>query len=245
LSIQKTVNPTGILGVSNPVGGYPGISIFNGQLSQMVGREQLSGIFEDDMNLDYIQNCRAAWDGRFYHLLYPSGSETQPDKWAAIDFSKFSQNSDIRIAKWEDLSAQSIDVDKQTKKVYIGGSDGVARQNSGTESVDVEIETCDFVGPPDAGVALANTTKTLETIKYNIDTGGETVQLRVIIDGEVKSWDDDSEYKEISGTGDKVQVIRSLPNTFEGYVFSLRVTGTGLTTFKVYTPWELEYNATP
>uniref|UniRef100_A0A6M3IZZ8 Uncharacterized protein n=1 Tax=viral metagenome TaxID=1070528 RepID=A0A6M3IZZ8_9ZZZZ len=237
-SIAKAVNPAGILGISNPIGGSPGISLFNGQVSQILANQQLTEIFEDDLNHDYIHKCRGVWDGRYYHVLYPSGSNTEPDKWLAVDLVKAPE---LRVAFWMDLNARSIDIYDQGSQVYVGGYDGYVRQNSGTESRNIQVETHDLIG---GKVEIANTLKTLKELKYNIDTGTKQVSLEIIIDGENATWPDGTTSCLINGTGDKIQVKRGFPTNFRGYKFSFRITGTGLSTMNLYSPWQVDFDVT-
>lgn len=234
-TIEKCTNPSGILGVSAPMGKTPGISIFNGQLSTMITSPKFDYIFNDDLNQDYIHKCRAKWDGRIYHLLYPSGSNTEPDKWAAFDLRR---SPDIRLAFWQDLNGQSIDVDDQSTKIYIGGSDGYVRQNSGSESIDIEINTKNLVGD----LRLTNKIKTLKELRYALDTDSTDVTLEIWIDGTQQKWPDGSNSKSISGSNDLVQVIKDLPPNFQGYQYTLKISGSSLSTFEIYSPWEVEFS---
>jgi len=235
-TICKCGKPAGLLGVSNPLGGTPGISLFNGQLSQIITSPKFDYIFEDDLNQDAIGNCRADWDGTHYHLLYPSGTATQPDKWAAFDLSRY---PDVRLAFWKDLNGQSVDVDRQSSKIYIGGSDGYVRQNSGLESLNIDIRTHDLIGGKEE---YSNHIKTLKELKYAINTGNEDVTLEIYIDGIQATWPDGDISQAIKGADDTVQYIRSFPNNFAGYKFELRVYGSNLSEFEIYSPWEIEWD---
>ena len=234
-SIVPCGKPTGLLGVSSPKGKVPGISLFNGQLSQIITSPKFDYLFEEDLSLDYIHKCRAAWDGRYYHLVYPSGDVTEPDKWAAFDLSRY---PDIKLAYWEDLAGMSVMVDDQSTGVYIGGSDGYARRNNGTETIDVHIRTHDLVG---GDPKVANVSKTLKELKYALDTGGENVTLEIYIDDSLVTFSDDTQSKTISGSDDTPQYIKDLPQNAEGYSYSARVSGTDLSTCKIYSPWIMEY----
>ena len=235
-TIALSSNPIGILGVSSPKGKVPGLSLFNGQTAQMITSPKLDDIFENDLNQDYIDKCRGICDGRYYYLLYPSGSNTEPDKLLAIDLSRF---PDTRVAYWTDLHGQSIDVNDQDNQVYIGGSDGYVRQNTGSETIDVEVQTHDLIG---GKTELANKEKTLKTLKYSLNTGGDDVTLTIYLDGDVAKWTDGSSTYTISGTDDSVQVIRNFPTSFKAYNFSFKITGTGLSTFELYSPWDVEFD---
>lgn len=237
-TIDKCGNPAGILGLSNSLGGNVGISLFNGQTSQIITSPRLDYIFEEDINHNALEKCRGKWDGRYYHLLYPSGENTEPDKWLALDLKSF---PDIKVAYWEDLNARCLHVDRQSKKVYIGGSDGFVRENTGTESINVEITTHDLIGGDPQG---ANREKTLKELKYSLDTEGETVDLEIYIDGILAKWPDGTTSKSISGTSKKIQYFRSFPPNWKGYRYELKITGTNLDSFKIYSPWDINFDVT-
>lgn len=233
-TLEKCTSPTGILGVSLK-GKVPGISVFNGQFSTIITSPKFDYIFRDDLNQDYIHKCRGKWDGTNYHLLYPSGSNTEPDKWAAFDLSRY---PDIRLAYWTDLNGRSIDVDDQTTKIYIGGSDGYARHNEGSESIDVDIKTKKLIGD----APLSANIKTLKELKYALDTGSEDVTLEIYVDDTKMKWPDGADSKTISGSSDLMQVCKSLPPNFKGYQYSLRIYGSNLDTFEIYSPWKMIFD---
>jgi hypothetical protein len=235
-SVTTCGKPTGILGVTFPRAESCGLALFNGQLSQIISSPKYDWLFDDDMNHDAIGQCRGTWDGRYYHLLYPSGDETEPDKWAAFDLSKF---PDIRLAYWHDLNGRSIDVDSQSKKVYVGGSDGYLRQNELTETIDIEVRTHDHVG---GSPEVANATKTLKQLKYSLDTGGDDVTLEIYMDGSLITFSDDTTSQTISGTGDVPQYLPNIPVTAQGYSYAAKITGSGLSTFELYSPWIMEFD---
>lgn len=236
-SIAKCTNPPGILGVSER-GEQSGISFFNGETSRFVTSPRLDHIFKNDLNHSYIHKCRGAWDGKYYHLLYPSGTATEPDKWLAVDLTRF---PDIRVAYWEDLNARSITVYDQGNNVYTGGSDGFVRQNNDTaETINVDVKSKDCVGVSAAGAPLALTPKTLREFKYALNTGGVNVTLEFYIDGTLAKWSDGTTIKTISGSGDTPQYIKNFPTNWEGYKYAVRVYGAGLSTFEIYSPWEMQ-----
>ena len=232
-SIAKCTSPPGILGVSER-GEQSGISLFNGETSRFITSPRLDYIFKNDLNHDYIHKCRGEWDGKYYHLLYPSGSATEPNKWLAVDLTRF---PDLRVAHWEDLNAQSIYTYEQGNNIYIGGSDGYVRQNNDTtETINVDVKSKDCVG--DARLSL--TLKTLREFKYAINTGGENVTLEFYIDGVLAEWPDETTTKTISGTDDTPQYIKNFPPNWQGYKYAVRIYGTGLSTFEIYSPWEMQ-----
>uniref|UniRef100_A0A6M3IJ47 Uncharacterized protein n=1 Tax=viral metagenome TaxID=1070528 RepID=A0A6M3IJ47_9ZZZZ len=226
----------GILGVSTAMGGVPGIALFNGENAAIITGPEFSYIFETDLNQDYIHLCRGKWDGKYYYLLYPSGVATDVNKMAVFDLSRY---PDIRLAMWEDLSPRSIDVYNQGSEIYIGGSDGIVRYNSGTESINIDLHTHDLTGEKGAATVF----KKLRFLRYALDSDDDNVTLEMTIDGTKKTWADGNTYQTISGSSDAIQYIE-LPQDFEGYKYSIRVYGTGYTTFKIYSPWEVEYEIT-
>jgi len=236
-TVRRCSRLFGILGIATSMGGIPGISLFNGQTSQMIASPQLDYIFEEDLNQDAIANCRAEWDGRYYHLLYPHSTNTQPSKWLAVDLSRF---PDVRVAHWEDLSSYCIDVYKQGSGVYAGGSDGIARYKGGTESIKIDVKAHDAIG---GSPELANTQKTLKKIKYSLISGTQSeVYLEISIDGTAMTWPDGNAYQVITGTDDSVQYLNAPPN-FEGFKFAVRAYETsGQDDFELYSPWELIFD---
>lgn len=226
----------GILGITTPKGGVPGVSLFNGQTAVIITGPEFNYIFETDLNIDYIDKCRGAWDGRYYYMLYPNGSETDVNKLAAFDLSRY---PDIRIAMWEDLSPRSIDVYNQDNEIYIGGSDGTVRYNAGTEAINVDIKSKDLIG---GDRQLATTPKRITQLKYALNSGGSDVTLEIDIDGTTKTWSDATTTYTISGSGDTIQVLNNFPQDFVGYKFTIRIYATGLSTFELYSPWEVHYD---
>ena len=232
--------PNGIISLSSADGGNPGLCLFNGQLSESFASPKLDYIFQTDMDHDYITNCRGFCGGRYYHLIYPSHDAVagNPDKWLAIDLRRF---PDIRAAYWEDLAAICGCAYDQGGDIYVGTSTGYALKSdtASAETIDVDVETEDRIG---GQITLANTEKTLKELKYCIDTDGDDVNLQIIIDGTAATWPDGTNSRTISGSGDEVQVIRSFPTNFRGYTFRVRIYGTGLTTFKLYSPIEMVFD---
>ena len=238
-SLTRSSSPPGILSISTPVGGVPGISLFNGQTSQIITGPQFNYIFEEDLNLDAIDKCRGTHDGRYYHLLYPSSGKTEPDKYVAFDISRYPE---VRAANWNNLKGRSLDIYDQGSKIYVGGFDGILRESgSTTETIDVDVETHDIMG---GDPKIANSEKRLKELKYNLDTGGKAVDLEIYIDGELTTYPDNEQKIGISGTGDYVQYKKSFPPNFVGYVFSFKVRGEGLSTFDLYSPWQAEFDVT-
>ena len=142
---------------------------------------------------------------------------------------------------WDELNARSLTVDEQGTKIYVGGSDGYARQSgAASEEIDIEVQSHDLIG---GKTEYLNHQKTLNRLKYAIDTGSGSVTLEVYLDGVLMTWPDDTTSKTISGTGDAVQ-YQSMPPNAKAYKFSLRVTGSDLTTFTIYSPWEMEFEVT-
>ena len=230
----------GIIGLTPPTGGRPGLAVFNGSTTSLVTKDMFVDLFEDDLNHNSIENCRGAFDGRYYHLLYPSGSNTQPNKHAAFDLSKFPK---IRLAMWEDLNSRSMYVDDQTSKVYIGGSDGYVRDNRSGESIDIEVKTHDLIGTMSGGRRSKengpNQKKVLEKLKYSLNTGGKDVTLEIYLDGSLGVWPDGETTKTITGTDDSVQYVESLPMGWECYKYTIRIYGSDLTTFELFSPWDV------
>jgi len=237
-TVDLCSEPMGIIGLSNADGGSPGIAVFNGSSSDILIAPRLDYIFETDLNISAIANCRGKVAGRYYHLFYPSGSATDPDKHLVLDMRRGA--GDIRIAYWDGLEGMSVDADTQGKNFYIGGSDGIARVQSGiTEAVDVDIETHELIG---GDLKIANELKILKEIKYNLDSNGVNINLELYIDGVKQIWTDGTTVKTISGTADAVQVMRSLPKNFEGYQYRLRLYATGITAFELYSPWKCDWD---
>jgi hypothetical protein len=104
------------------------------------------------------------------------------------------------------------------------------------EEINVVAETEDRIG---GDVSLANTLKQLKEFKYNLNG---TASLQIIIDGTAATWPDTTTSKTITGTGDAVQVMKSLPTNFQGYKYRVKVTATAVTAFTIYSPWEMIFD---
>jgi hypothetical protein len=239
-TISICPQPSGILGVSAPDGGTPGLCLFNGQTSEMISGPKLDYVFQTDLDHAYIANCRGFCAGRYYHLIYPSHDATSgaPDKWLAVDLRRI---PDIRCAYWKDLDAVcgcSYDQGGDGGTIYIGTSTGYAKKSDpdSAEKVNVVAETEDRIG---GDVSLANTLKQLKEFKYNLNG---TASLQIIIDGTAATWPDTTTSKTITGTGDAVQVMKSLPTNFQGYKYRVKVTATAVTAFTIYSPWEMIFD---
>jgi hypothetical protein len=55
------------------------------------------------------------------------------------------------------------------------------------------------------------------------------------------SWPDATTSKTITGTSELTQVVNSLPQNWKGYKIRLLITGTDMTTFELYSPWNVEF----
>jgi len=230
-------HPAGIIGVTNPEYGESGIALFDGQNTSIFTTPKLDYIFQHDMNLSQIAKCRGKISGNYYHLLYPGGAATEPDKYLAIDIRRY---PDIRVAYWTDLYGQSVDSDPQTKNFYIGGSDGIVRKKDASGPVSCLIETKDMVGDPKAGGSPV-LIKTWNQLKYSL-LG--TLTLQVYIDDVIQKWPDGATTKTLTGIDEALQVIQSFPQNWQGYRIRLKLTGTDLSTLEIYSPWLLEFSPT-
>ncbi len=232
--------PAGVIFLATPEGGECGLALFNGVSAEMFTSPKLDYIFNTDLNKTYIHMCRGVCSGHYYHLLYPSGSNTDCDKWLAIDMRRF---PDIRVAYWQGLSARCLYSYTQGTGLYVGTSDGYVKylDSASTETMGCYIETHELIG---GNPALANEEKVLRALHYNINTNSANVSLAIIIDGTQATWPDGTTTKTISGSGDAVQVMRDFPPNFRGYNFRVYVYATsGLGTFTVYSPWSLSFEA--
>ena len=234
-TLSKGDHPVGLYGLSLFGDGEPGICIYNGMTAEALSATRLRDLLKADLNKSAIANCFGKNVGFYYHFLYPSGNNTTPDTYLAIDLTHF---PDARIGNWTDLNAVCIAVDESNGDMFLGCSDGYVRKRSDTvtESINVDVQTRDLIG---SDIKAANTIKVLKQLKYNLNTNGDPVKLEITIDGVLQTWQNGQTYYEISGTGDKVQVMESFPNNFEGYVYNLRVYGT-VTAFELYSPWNIE-----
>jgi hypothetical protein len=232
--------PAGVIFLTTPEGGECGLALFNGASAEMFTSPKLDYIFNTDLNKTYIHMCRGVCSGHYYHLLYPSGSNTDCDKWLAIDMRRF---PDIRVAYWQGLSARCLYSYTQGTGLYVGTSDGYVKylDSASTETMGCYIETHELIG---GDPALANEEKVLRALHYNINTNSVNVSLAIYIDGTQATWPDGTTTKTITGSGDAVQVMRDFPPNFRGYNFRVYVYKTsGLGTFTVYSPWSLSFEA--
>lgn len=223
--------PLGILGITNPEFGEPGLALFTGQESQIISSPRLDFIFHDDLDHDLIAECVGKVIGSYYHLVYPSIDGTY--KYVVIDLTRF---PDIRVAYWTDLGARTLDGDSQTTKMYIGGDDGVVRYNASGESIDVVIETNDLIGGDKAG---ANVHKTYKEMRYALNG---TLVMEVYIDDVLMKWSDGTTSKTLTGTDETLQWIQSLPQDWQGYRFRIKLTGTGLSELELFSPWSVDFD---
>ncbi len=231
-TLDFSSSPAGIIGVSNPEAGEPGLSIFGGQSTDIIASPRLDYVFKEHMNLNAIAKCRGKMAGKTYHLLYPSGSASEPDTHLAIDMHRY---PDIRVAEWTDLNGMSLETDSQGKKFYIGTSAGYAKTQSSAGTCDVLLETHDLIG---GDPKLFNEQKTVKELKYSLKG---TVTMEIYVDGELLKWPDDSTSLTFTGTDETIQV-KKLPQNFKGYKFSVKITGTGLSEFEIYSPWQLLFD---
>lgn len=225
-------SPGGIIAVTNPENSDPGIAIFGGQSSELITSPKLDYIFNTDMNLTYISKCRGRMVGRNYHLLYPAGSATEPDTHLVLDLRRF---PDIRVSEWTDLSGRTIDSDRQGTKIYIGTSTGYAKTKATSGTSNVLIQTHDLMG---GDTRIFNNQKTVTELKYALNG---TVTLEVYKDGTVLTWPDDTTSQTLTGTGESRKILKFPENT-KGYKFYLKLTGTALAAFELYSPWELKFD---
>jgi hypothetical protein len=227
--------PQGIIGMSNPEYGEPALCVFNGQNSEAIASPKLDYIFRTDLNIDQIAQCRGSRVGNHYCLMYPSVGETVPNRMLMLDIRR---PQDPRIANWTDLNGVCIDTDSQSTKIYIGGSDGYVRTKAATGTCDVLVETHDLVG---GSPQVVHNQKTWTSIKYALDSGGDNVTMQIYIDDVLMKWPDGATTKTITGTGEMTQVINSLPQNWKGYKMRIVLTGTGMDTFELYSPWNLDF----
>lgn len=236
-TISLSAQPSGIISLSAPDGGEPCLTLFNGQIAESFSNPKLDYVLNNDLNHIFIDNCRGFCAGKYYHLLYPShdSEDGTPDKWLAIDLRRF---PDIRCSHWEGLNAVCGFSYDQENAVYIGTTNGYVKKIDSTswETIDVEIETEDRIG---GEISLANISKTLKELKYNLIG---TATLGIIIDGVTMTWQDGTTSKTITGTKDEVQVLRSLPQNFHGYVYRLKITATDVTSFTIFSPWQIDFD---
>lgn len=242
-TIDISSTPAGILSVSQNVGGETGISLFNGAISQIITSPKYDYIFNTHLDIDYIHKCRAVCAGHYYVLAYPSTSAVsgEPDTIAAFDMRHY---PDIRLAMWCDLAGRSLSSYNQGGVFYIGGSDGKARKSdsASTEAVDVVVETHDLIG---GNVIMTDREKHLKNLRYSLDSGSANVTMTIYIDGTAATWPDATTYKTITGSSETVQYMAGFPPNFRGYRFRIHLSASALTTWHLYSPWEVEFDVTP
>lgn len=231
-TVDFSSSPGGIIGVTNPEYGEPGLAIFGGQTSEIFTSPKLDYIFNTDMNLDFIHKCRGKMAGRTYHLLYPSSTSTEPDTYLAIDLRRFPE---IRVAKWTDLNGICIDSDHQGKKFYIGTSTGYVKTKSEGGLCNILLETHDLIG---GDPKIFNEQKTWTELKYSLNG---TVTLEVYIDDTLMKWPDNTTFLTLTGTSEIIQ-FRKFPHNAKGYKIRLKLTGTALSTCEIYSPWQLSFD---
>uniref|UniRef100_A0A6M3L5F2 Uncharacterized protein n=1 Tax=viral metagenome TaxID=1070528 RepID=A0A6M3L5F2_9ZZZZ len=231
-SVDFCSTPGGLIGVTSPEAGEPGIAVFGGQTSDIFSSPKLDWIFKSHMNLDYIHKCRGKIAGRYYHLLYPSGTATEPNTHLAIDLRRF---PDFRVAHWSGLDGVCLDVDKQGTKFYLGTSSGYVKTGASAGSGSLVVETHDLIG---GDPTAFNEIKTWKQLKYSLKG---TVTLEVYLNNSLMKWPDDSTSKVLTGTGEDVQVC-PFPENAKGYKIRLKLTGTDLTEFELYSPWMLLFD---
>lgn len=240
-TVDFIAKPSGIIGLSIGEGGTPAIAIFSGQDSQSLLSAQLDYLLETDIALSYLSNCTGFCSGSYYFFMYPAvGSSTGvPDTLLVLDLRKYPE---IRMAKWTGFSATCGWKYDQGTTYYFGGADGYVRyyNPSSTEAVDIDVQTQDMIG---GAVQAANREKVLKRLKYNFSANA-AMNLQIIIDGTAATWPDGTTYKSITGTGDAVKVLPDIPQNFRGYRYSVRLYATGLTSFTLYNPWEMEFEIT-
>jgi hypothetical protein len=240
-TIAMSAQPTGIIFLTQPDGGNPGLALFNGQTAELFTSPRFDYIFQTDMNQAYISTCVGACVGRYYLFAYPSGSGTVPDTLLAFDLRRF---PDIRVSEWKDTAVKSIDNYEFGKNFYIGGSDGYVRKNDTTyaETINVEVETHELIG---GDPQYANHEKYLKELKYALNAGAGSVVMTLYIDGTAATWADGSTSKTLTGTGETVQVMKDFPQNFRGYRFRIKLVGTAMATFTLYSPWQLDFDVKP
>jgi hypothetical protein len=233
-SVAISSKPLGIIGVTNPEFGQPGIAVFTGQESQLISSPKLDFIFEHDLDISKIANCQGVMSGDYYLLIYPSLDGTM--KFLALDMRRY---PDVRTAYWTNLNAQSIDSSSQGTNIFIGGSDGYVRTPIAGESMAVLLETNDLSGNPEKNET--NKIKTFKNFKYALKG---TVQVQFYIDDILAQWPDGTTEMTLTGTGETLQWIQSLPQDWQGYRIRLMLTGTNLTEVEIYSPWSIDLDAT-
>lgn len=241
-TIDKCKKPDGIIGVTSGEGAAPAIAVFNGHTSSPLSTPLLDYIMEQHLDITKIAYCRGKMIGFRYHLLYPSTSASgnEPDTHLAIDLRRYPE---IRVAEWTLASAAAcLDSYNQSNSFMFGCANGLVYYNkaSASETITVDVETHELIGGP---AELANITKKLTRLKYNLDTNSTNVTLEIYCDGTKMTWPDGTTSKSIQGSSDLVKTLEDLAVNFEGYYFRLRITG-AVTTFVLYSPWDITVDVT-
>lgn len=225
--------PGGIIGVTNPEFGEPGIAVFGGQTSEIFTSPRLDYIFKQHMNLDQISKCRGKMAGLNYHLLYPSSSAVEPDTYLCLDMRRF---PDFRVSEWTDLNGRCIDTDTQGKKFYIGTTTGYAMTQSDSGTCNVLVETHDLIG---GNPQVFNEVKNWTELKYSLKG---MVTLEIYLDDDLLMFPDGSTSQSLTGTDGSIQILK-LPVNSRGYKIRLKLTGTSLEEFELYSPWQLLFDS--
>ena len=232
-TIQNIDRLNGIICLSSPRGKKCALTLFNGWTTLLITPERFNDIFEDGMSFSkaHLLLAQGFYDGRNYHLLYVSSGGSAVDSHAVFDLSQYPK---IRLAYWGDLSGRCGSVHEQSTGVYIGGSDGFVRYNSGTATTTTPaIKTHDLIG---GDPKLANTRKRLQRLYYNLSG---TLTLKVFIDDVQVTWADATTSKTITGTGDKIQ-FQDMPQNCKCYKYYIDLSGS-VTALTIFSPWEMKY----
>jgi hypothetical protein len=240
-TVALSTSPAGIIFLTQPDGGNPGLAIFNGQTAEIFTSPRFDYIFQTDLNQTYMSTCVGACVGRYYLFAYPSGSGTVPDTLLAFDLRRF---PDVRVSEWAGTAVKSIDNYELGNNFYIGGSDGYLRKNDTTyaEGINIEVETHDLIG---GTPELANREKYLKELKYALNAGALSVTMTLYIDGTAATWANGDTTKTLTGTDETVQVMKDFPQNFRGYRFRIKLVGTAMATFNLYSPWQLDFDIKP
>ena len=240
-----SLSKQGVIYLSTNEGRECGLAVFNGQTSELITSPKLDYIFNTDLDPDHASEAYGTCVGQYYHLLYLS---TDTDwKWLAVDLRRLPE---VRASYWTTVVASGsyatcLDAYNQgydetnSMSLLVGGSDGVVYYDAPGTAVPFDIETKDLAGP----LEIMNDEKTLKEIRYNLDSQNEDVTLELYIDAAVATWQDGNTYRTISGTEDRIQVLRDMPPNFKGRFFRLKVyDDTGHLNVHIYSPWTLVYD---
>ncbi len=240
-SLALSSSPSGWIYVTMPDGENPGLALFNGQTAEMFTSPRFDYLFKEDLNQAYISTCVGICTGRYYLFGYPSGTATVPDTLIAFDLRRF---PDVRVAEWTDTAVKSLDNYEFGSNFYIGGSDGYLRKNDPTyaETIDIEVETHDCIG---GDPRFACHEKYLSELRYALNSNSEHITMTIYIDGTAATWPDGTTTRTIEGTGEAVQIMKNFPTNFRGYRFRIKLTASDLTTFVLYSPWEMILDLKP